>query len=334
MDIAKKNKSIIAVEVSRGTTHDGPGMRTTVFVKGCPLSCRWCQNPESINTRQEIWYDVKKCIGCSNCVKACINKALLVLNTDEHNNYLKILHENCTGCCSCTETCPAKAIYPVSVSWEMDDLVHEVLKDKIYYNEFKGGVTVSGGEPMLYPDFILEFFKIMKLHGVNTALDTSGYVNENTLMEVLPYTDILLYDIKIYDDEQHIKYTGKSNHIIHSNLIKTADYLRSAKHENKINAKKLWIRTPLIPECTATKKNISQIAGFLNDSLIDIIDRWELCSFNSACAIKYTKMQKPWLYRGFNVMGQNEIDLIKSYALSRGFPENKLFITGMVKNER
>ena len=317
--------TMMTVEVLRGTTHDGPGMRTTVFAKGCPLKCRWCQNPESINPKQEIRYEAGKCIGCLDCLEACSHNTL-----SADNSGIKIARDSCKACLTCARACPAKAVAPVGAQWTVDELVQEVIKDKAYYDEFGGGVTVSGGEPMLYPEFLTEFFQRLKALDVHTALDTCGFFPIETLTPMLAYTDAILYDIKIFDDVKHKELTGQGNDLIFNNIKAIAAYVRK-KRKQESNSTSLWIRTPLIPGETTEEDNIIRISEFITVHLLDVLERWELCAFNPACAIKYENLQKPWLYEGVGAMKQSAVEKIRQVALSGGVPEEKLMITGMVK---
>jgi len=325
-DISKINKTTVAtVEVARGTTHDGPGIRTTVFTKGCSLSCRWCQNPESISLKQEIWYESGKCIGCLDCVKTCRNSALEASETG-----IKIYRDKCLGCGDCAETCPAKALTFTGTVWTVDELVREVMKDKTYYEEFNGGVTVSGGEPLIHADFLIDFFRKLKGNGIHTALDTCGCVCEEAVMKVMPYIDAVFYDIKLMDFVRHKELTGKGNQRILENLKAITEYIRKAKKEDGCKIL-LWIRTPLIPGETDTEDNIIQIADFIAENILSDIERWELCSFNPACIAKYIKMQRNWYYEKTAMMMQNKVDMIKELALSHGIPDDKLIVTGLIK---
>ena len=319
-----RKPTVMTVEVSRGTTHDGPGLRTTVFTKGCPLACRWCQNPESINPRQEIWYEAAKCIGCSECVKVCPNAALGINEAG-----IRIRRSKCTGCGMCAKTCPAKALSFTGTVWTSDELFHEVMKDKPYYDEFGGGVTVSGGEPLLHADFLQGFFQKLKANGIHTALDTCGCLPGEALMRLIPHVDAILYDIKLLDGAKHKELTGQGNRRILDNLTAVAQYIRKVWLEENRKIL-LWIRTPLIPRDTSTKENIERIADFIAENILDLTERWELCAFNAACAAKYVRMQLPWPYEGIAAMKQNDVDKLKGFALSRGIPEDKLIVTGIV----
>lgn len=222
----------LVFDFHRGTTHDGPGMRTTVFFKGCPLRCEWCHNPESICPERELQWDEKKCIGCGNCVKSCPVQAIKA--TAEG---IKIQHDCCAHCYQCAQQCPSGAMGIAGEYWSAETLIKEVCKDKIFFDEFSGGVTVSGGEPILQHEFLTEFLKKLKKQDINIALDTSGFGSRENYEKIYPYVDIFLYDIKFIDKELHKKYTNVSNDIILDNLEYLAQKMRVSKD------KKLWIRT-------------------------------------------------------------------------------------------
>ena len=318
----------LVIDISRGTTHDGPGMRTTVFFKGCPLNCLWCQNPEGIRMEQEVWWEGRKCIHCLACKESCPEDAVV-----EDENGLHVDPAKCTLCGACVEACPAQAMTFTGQEWTLDQLLKEALKDKDYYQAFGGGVTVSGGEPLRRVTFVTEFFKRLKEQDVSTALDTCGMVPAEAVQSVLPYTDCVLYDIKLMDPELHKKYTGQHNGVILQNLLDIAAYIRKAnlqRNGNGVPAMKLWIRTPLIPDTTATQENISAISQFIHDQLLDVVERWELCAFNSTCKSKYKKMGQTWAYEDCELMGQDFIDGIKAAALSTGLPAEKLVVSGLI----
>jgi pyruvate formate lyase activating enzyme len=309
------------IEINRGTTHDGPGMRTTVFFKGCPLHCAWCQNPEGIDFGQDVWWEARKCIRCLSCQEACPNAAIL-----DQPDRLHIEREKCDVCGACVEACPSQAMAFTGKDWTLSRLVRQVLKDKEYYAAFGGGVTASGGEPLGQYPFVAEFFHALKAEGIHTALDTCGHVPFQAYEAVLPVTDHVLFDLKILDPEQHRLYTGKTNQVILENLLAIADrYLRPSQ-----GVKKLWIRTPLIPETTATVENLLDIGRFIQDHLSDVVERWELCTFNSACVTKYGKLGLSWQYEQADLIPQNQVDALKTTALASEFPQEKLVISGLV----
>lgn len=313
-------EKLLTIDVSHGTTHDGPGMRTTVFVKGCPLHCLWCQNPESIARRNEVWWTSNDCIGCNSCFNACPNGAL-----SAGEKGIVIDREKCAACGTCAEACPSSAMSWQGQEYDMETLLKEVLRDRIYYKQFGGGVTCSGGEPLLQAEFVAEFFRRLQEEGITTALDTCGCAPRKNLEAVLPYTNYILYDMKIFDSAKHKEFTGAPNELILENLLYIADVVRKADHPMEI-----WIRTPLIPGATADLENIRGIGTFLRDNLLDVIGRWEMCAFNGVCVAKYDKLQTTWAFDGQGAMFQSQIDPIKELALSL-VPEDKVLISGMIR---
>lgn len=314
-----KNR-LLTINISHGTTHDGPGLRTTVFVKGCPLHCLWCQNPESIHVRNEVWWAAADCIGCGSCLAACPVSAL---SSGEKGIYID--RGKCISCGNCTEVCPTDAMIWQGKEYDMEKLLDEVCKDRLYYEQSGGGVTCSGGEPLLQYPFIREFFRRLKKEGISTALDTCGCVPEENLLQVLPYTDYILYDIKLWDSEKHKQFTGFGNERVLNNLLLAAEYVRHADHPMEI-----WIRTPLIPGATAGAENIRGIGTFLRDNIPDVLTRWELCAFNGACASKYERLDRVWPYRGIGVMKKAEAETLYETALSL-IPEEKLVLSGILR---
>lgn len=307
-------------DIYHGTTHDGPGLRSTVFFKGCPLRCEWCQNPEGIKPTQEIWWEGKNCIGCLSCKKACKYEAIL-----DDANGIRIDKDNCCYCGQCVAACPAKALDFTGVEWTVEELLKEMDKKKDYYEIFNGGVTASGGEPLTQYQFLREFFKGLKTRGIHTALDTCGLAPQEIFGLILPFTDCALFDLKILNSALHQKYTGQSNELILDNLVYVAEYIRKQDREVK-----LWIRTPLIPEATANERNITEIGRFITESLSDTVELWELCAFNNACKTKYQKMHETWAFADKKILGRRLINQLKVAALSTGFPEEQLVVSGII----
>lgn len=313
-------KKLRVIDVSYGTTHDGPGMRTTVFVKGCPLRCKWCQNPESIRVNNEVWWDQTKCIGCRSCLQSCSSGAL-----KEEENGLRINRSICLNCGECVNACPAGALTRVAEEYDLQTLMDDVLKYRTYYDQFGGGVTCSGGEPLLQYSFIKEFFKALHEECITTALDTCGCVPRENLEAVLPYTDYILYDIKLFDSKKHAYFTGSENKIILNNLLYIAEYVRTTERPMEV-----WIRTPLIPGITAEEETIRDIGMFIKENLADVVTRWELCAFNGACVVKYRKLGEEWIYQDIKQMMQSEVDLLHNIA-NETFIKEKIIVTGMIR---
>ncbi len=313
-------------EIVRGTTHDGPGIRTTVFLKGCPLQCSWCHNPEGISSKLEIGWEAFKCIHCLQCIDACKTGAI-----SEKDGKIVRDKNICKLCGACVEICPSHAMDFTSKKWTLENLLKEVLKDYEYYITSGGGVTVSGGEPLYQYEFVKSFFKQLHKHNVHTALDTCGFALKDIMLDVLAYTDLVLFDLKFIDEILHKKHTGKSNKIILQNVINIAEFIRRFRYNKKSHSRKvtkLWIRTPLIPGTTASSENIYAIGSFICKNLLDVVERWELCVFNKACISKYQRLGLKWEFEDTPIMDQKIVDELKKSASSTGFIRKKLVISG------
>ncbi len=185
------------------STEDGPGIRTTVFMKGCPMRCLWCHNPESISPKPQLQWIGIRCIGCRTCVDTCTEGALELSETG-----MVIDRILCDGCGTCAEECPSTALEILGKDWELQPLADELVKDSTYFSQSNGGVTVSGGEATLQWRFISGLLQELKVRGCHTAVDTCGIVKAEALDLILPYTDLVLFDLKEMDPERHQEYTG------------------------------------------------------------------------------------------------------------------------------
>lgn len=248
----------IIFDVQRNSFVDGPGIRTSVFFKGCNLRCVWCHNPEGYSQNEELMFYKDKCVGCGKCKEVCPNG----LNS-------------CSLCKKCVPVCTSGARMICGKEYTADELMKEIVKDKAFYASSGGGVTFSGGECMLQIDFLEEILKKCKEHQIHTAIDTAGCVPRSYFERVIPYTDMFLYDIKAFDEAVHVKYTGKSNKLILDNLI----YLDSL-------GKEVEIRIPYVPGCNDGE--MEKIAKFL--SLTKNIKSVKILPYHSYAESKYLSL--------------------------------------------
>ena len=303
--------------IQRFSTEDGPGIRTTVFFKQCPLKCVWCHNPESILKKRQLEWLKHKCIGCNTCIDICSYKALSF-----SENGLNIDRKICISCGECSDECPSTALHMWGEYKNLNDLFYEIQKDKVYYNQSKGGITVSGGEPTLQSDFVLLFLKKCKDNDISIALDTCGYASRKIYEKLLPYVDLVLFDIKEFNPKKHIEFIGIPNDLILENVIWISNYLKK-------NDKLLWIRTPIIPNYTGTEENIRGIGDFIVNKLDNFPERWDLLAFNNLCISKYERLNLDWVLKDEPLMSKTEMEHFQKVANNTGVKNPKW--SGLVK---
>lgn len=267
------------LNIQRFTLHDGPGIRTEIFLKGCPLRCDWCGNPESFNRRIEVGVFQNKCIStehCGSCRDVCPNSDMLIYSDATLSQVDRHL---CSGCLNCVEECPSEAIKQWGQSMSVDDCMALIRKDRGFYDRSGGGVTVSGGEPLLQSSFVRELFKACKQEGIHTCLESSFYANWNRIEQVLPYTDLFISDIKLMDGQAHKRHTGVENRKILRNLklLVAAD-------------KDLILRIPVIPTINEDDVNISATADFIERELNGRVKVVQLLSFMRLGEEKYQSL--------------------------------------------
>jgi len=241
----------LIVDIKRESLEDGPGMRSVVFFKGCPLRCTFCHNPESQSPGPEIAFSPRACIHCGKCAEVCPQRAA------DCDFAFRIHREKCVGCGKCAEICPGRALRLIGTYREPESLAQNLLEDISFFEHSGGGVTLSGGEPTLYPDYLESLLKILKACNIHIVLQTSGYFDFTSFeRRILPYIDVVYFDIKFADSELHRKYTGESNGKILENF-------RRLRNSGEVS---LQPRIPIIPGVTATKENLTSIVGFLCDA--------------------------------------------------------------------
>jgi len=286
--------------IQRFSTKDGPGIRTTAFFKGCPLRCAWCHNPEGISSQPElIWYEVR-CIGARDCLTACPTDALELTPQG-----MRIDRERCTACGACAEACPAGALEVVGREWTLEDLFGEVRKDEIFYDTSGGGVTLSGGEPMHQADFAPALARLCHEAGIHVVLDTCGAIPWERYERTLPWVDLVLYDLKIFDATRHRAATGAGNHLILENARRIA-----------AAGKPMWIRTPVIPGYTADADNIAAIGDFIAAEL-PTVERWDLLAYTHLGQPKYQRLGRPYALEGVPLLTRAEMDALYTVAAQR-----------------
>ncbi|MFQ6039034.1 MAG: glycyl-radical enzyme activating protein [Candidatus Aminicenantales bacterium] len=292
----------IIFDIKRYAIHDGPGIRTTVFFKGCPLRCRWCHNPEGIDPDRELMIWMSRCSpGCTDCLKACPRKALV-----KTNRVLRILPERCDLCGVCEETCMYDAIQVVGRAVSSEDLMAEIAKDRIFFETSGGGVTFSGGEPLMQPEFLLELLDRCSAKGIRTTVDTSGSVPYEVLEAVSQKSSLILFDLKMMDSEKHKEFTGKPN----------ADILENLKRLST-KGKKLIIRIPLIRGVNDDEENIVRTGDFL--MTCGPLQAVHLLPYHSGGEEKRRRLRKPLAGDGFEPPSPRTVAGIKERLRKLGF---------------
>lgn len=268
-------KAPLVLEIKGNSLDDGPGIRSVVFLKGCPLSCSWCHNPESKKAVAEISFDASDCVGCETCINTCEKGAL----SKENLNFID--RALCDLCFECVANCPSGALEQMGREIPVNEIVEKVIRDKPFFDTSNGGVTFSGGEPTLSMEFLAQAAKTFKEQDVHVLIETCGHFNNQSFIElVYPYTDLIYYDLKIMDSSAHKTYCGLPNETILDNFRKLVLRYQAGGVE-------ILPRTPLIPGITDTDENLSAIASFLGDIGVKKI---QLMSYHPLWLEKNTKI--------------------------------------------
>ncbi len=296
--------------VQRFSTEEGPGIRTAVFMKGCPLRCRWCHNPEGLSPKpQLVWHDVR-CIGARHCLAACPVDALELAPAGVRIDRERCLLSRQAGspCDLCAEACPSVALEVIGRRWTPEELLSEVIKDAEFHAASGGGVTVTGGEPTMQPDFVEAFLRLCRDTGIATALDTCGYADWSVYERLSPHADLVLYDLKLMDRERHRQATGVYPDRILANAAALAE-----------RGVPMWVRTPIIPDYTDAEENIEALALFIRERL-PTVRRWDLLAYNNLGRPKYRSLQLPYPLEDTELSGRKQMERLAAIAASDGGP--------------
>ncbi len=299
MDKSDRTKEGIIFNIQKFSVNDGPGIRTTVFLKGCPLSCSWCSNPESQYPFSQICRDGEKCLGCLKCVTVCPYNAARAENGIPHFD-IKL----CQGCGECVRECPGKALSIEGEKRSVEWIINKVLQDRDFYLESGGGITLSGGEMLFQSDFALNILLASKEEGLNSACETTGCAEKESFLRVMEYVDYILFDMKHWDREKHLEGTGVSNDLILSNMKDAVE-----------KGKNVLPRIPVIP--------------FYNDSIEDAVNfsrtlksiglgRCQLLPFHQFGENKYHLLGRNYVYEGVSSLHREDLEEYRKTFISSG----------------
>ena len=285
--------------IQRFSIHDGPGIRTTVFLKGCNLRCFWCHNPETLDPRPQLQLYLDRCIRCGECFQRCPHGAHVTVGGERQFH-----RELCVGCGTCVDTCYAEALVLVGEHKTVEEVVEEVLRDLPFYETSGGGVTLSGGEPLLQRDFAYAILERCRREGLHTAIETAGNFPWRRVASILPVTDLVMMDIKLFDSVRHRKYTGVPNERILANAARLGQ-----------QPQPLIVRTPIVPGVNDTPDDVADIARFV--AKLPNLLYYELLAFHPMATSKYEAMGLDYRARGLKALPKEGMEALAGIA--RGF---------------
>ena len=295
--------------IQKFSIHDGDGIRTTVFFKGCPLKCEWCHNPETQRFEKEMEVDGEKCTGCGTCASVCPNGAVRM--TEDHRPAWD--PKACTFCGKCENFCPAGSREIVGREYTVKELTKELMKDQMFYEESGGGVTFSGGEVMsMDMDFILAMAKELKRQDVTLTIDTCGYVPYERFEKILPYVNTFLYDVKVMDPELHKKYMGTDNKLILENLIRLSQ-----------DGARIYIRIPTIKEVNGNEENMKETIAFLKEHDLHPAGV-NLLPYHDTGSGKYAKLDMEYKGTDLHAPDKEEMEALAALFVNAGFTNTKI----------
>ncbi|MBE7047083.1 MAG: glycyl-radical enzyme activating protein [Ruminococcaceae bacterium] len=283
----------LITDIQRFSLNDGPGIRSTVFFKGCNMHCTWCHNPETISMKNNLLFYSQKCIGCGKCFEVC------PVHAHERKNGMHLIHrDKCISCGKCAEECYPQALAMAGKEVDTDFVIKEVLQDRLYYKNSGGGVTLSGGEVLMQMDFAKDICKRLRDEGIEVAIESNMSLPFDTIKELIDMVDLVMMDVKIFDDTNHKKYTGVSN----------ANVIENLKKLNEIN-KPVIVRTPLIPGVTDSLDNLKNIAKLLEG--MENVICYELLNFNPLGDSKYKGLNEENAFEGEKPFKDSHLEEIK-----------------------
>jgi pyruvate formate lyase activating enzyme len=294
-------QSVTVSNIQGYSIHDGPGIRTTVFLKGCPLSCKWCSNPENLSGKVEMGFIESLCVHCGRCQEVCPNGAI----RPGEGEY-RIDHFRCLACGLCRDNCYYGALVRYGEVMTVDEVWDAVRRDKMFYEASGGGVTVSGGEPLLQAHFVRELFELCRMERIGACVETCGFASPEAFLEVLPVTDCLIFDLKQMDTDIHRRYTGQANDQILENAALVVAHCAE-----------VIFRQPLIPGINDSLTNIDGTAKFLH-RLGEKAARLQLMPYHRMGQSKYRALNVTYDMDGIAVMEDREIEAVKNAYIDRG----------------
>ncbi len=304
-------KKVLVSDIQKFAVNDGPGFRTLVFLKGCPMRCQWCHNPETMHPIPEIYWKNRLCVQCGECLEACPNQAInppIPPEKTQFNQriYHKIIRDKCDRCMKCVSACRYEALSVVGKPMSVDEILDEVEKDRPFYDNSGGGMTLSGGEPTFHADFSVVLLKNAKIRGFHTCLDTNGFCDWDTFARVVEHADLVLFDIKHLDPLQHREKTGVDNRRILENLtrLSTTD-------------KEIWVRIPVIPGFNDSMAFHKQASDFLAQ-LPGNISRVDLLPFHNWCQDKYAWLGMDWSMKEIEATDPSFLEIPADLYIEKG----------------
>ena len=279
----------LVFDIQKFALHDGPGIRTTVFLKGCPLNCVCCCNPESQSFRSQLSFDVSKCMGCLKCIDICPEKAISVVSTK-----IKVDFTTCTACGNCVDECPDSAFLIFGNEMTAHQVLDEVSRDKDYFENSGGGITLSGGEVMAQVDFAIEILKLAKGRNIHTVIETSGYTKTDNFTKIIPFVDLFLFDYKYTESKLHEEFTGVEPELILANL----DYLYQKKAD-------ILLRCLIIPGINNNQTHFQEICNL--SIKYPELKGIEILSYHNFGASKYTKTGKKYQFENSETVSKQQL---------------------------